>query len=176
MSRTLKLSLVFAGIFACGVVVGFVGAQRFPSPPHRAQATAQPNPVPSDGFGPQQLKRYSSGLGLSEEQKIAITPIMEKAGEELRQLRRESFRQTTTIIEAMEAAFSELLTPTQREKLVVLQAEQRARMKAKMDERLRRRGESGERREGDDPSRRPEPRPAGEPPSAPTAEPGKDSR
>jgi Spy/CpxP family protein refolding chaperone len=176
MSRTLKLSLVCAGIFACGVVVGAVGARRFPAPPQRAKAAAQLNPVPSDGFGLQQLKRYSSGLGLSDEQKIAITPIMEKAGEELRQLRRESFRQTTTIIEAMEATVSELLTPAQREKLVVLQAEQRARMKVKMDEHLRRRGESDERREGDDPSRRPEPRPAGETPSAPPTEPSKDSR
>jgi Spy/CpxP family protein refolding chaperone len=176
MSRTLKLSLVCAGIFACGLVVGVLGGRHFPPLPPRAQTPAQPNAAQPDGFGPQQLKRYSSGLDLTEEQKVALTPIMDKTGEELRQLRRESFRQTTAIIEAMEAAVSELLTPVQREKLVVLQAEQRARMKAKMEERLRRRGESGERREGAEPGRRPDARPEGEPPTAPPPEPGKDSR
>jgi hypothetical protein len=173
MSRTLKLSLVCAGIFACGVVVGVVGARRLaPVHAHRAPP-AQPTPPPSEGFGPQQLKRFSAELGLTEEQKVAIAPIMDKTGEELRQLRRESFRQTTVIIEAMEAAVSELLTPAQREKLVVLQAEQRARMKAKMEERLRRRGEGG------DAGRRPQPRPEDGPPGSPPpdapAPPAKDS-
>jgi Spy/CpxP family protein refolding chaperone len=179
MSRTLKLSLVCAGIFACGVVVGVVGARRLaPVHAHRAPP-AQPTPPPSEGFGPQQLKRFSAELGLTEEQKVAIAPIMDKTGEELRQLRRESFRQTTVIIEAMEAAVSELLTPAQREKLVVLQAEQRARMKAKMEERLRRRGEGGERREGGDAGRRPQPLPEDGPPGSPPpdapAAPAKDS-
>jgi Spy/CpxP family protein refolding chaperone len=173
MSRTLKLSLVCAGIFACGVVVGVVGARRLaPVHAHRAPP-AQPTPPPSEGFGPQQLKRFSAELGLTEEQKVAIAPIMDKTGEDLRQLRRESFRQTTVIIEAMEAAVSELLTPAQREKLVVLQAEQRARMKAKMEERLRRRGEGG------DAGRRPQPRPEDGPPGSPPpdapAPPAKDS-
>lgn len=171
MSRTLKLSLVCAGIFVCGVVVGAVGSRHFPPLTPRAPAPAQP-----DGFGPQQLKRFSSTLDLTEEQKVALAPIMDKAGEELRQLRRESFHQTTIIIEAMEAAVSELLTPVQREKLVVLQAEQRARMKAKMEERLRRRGESGERREGAEPGRRPDARSEGAPPVPPSGEPAKDSR
>ena len=172
MSRTLKLSLVCAGIFACGVVVGVVGARRLaPVHAHRAPP-AQPTPPPSEGFGPQQLKRFSAELGLTEEQKVAIAPIMDKTGEDLRQLRRESFRQTTVIIEAMEAAVSELLTPAQREKLVVLQAEQRARMKAKMEERLRRRGEGGD--AGRRPQPRPEDVPAGSPPPDAPAPPAKD--
>lgn len=176
MNRTVKLSLVCAGIFACGVVVGMVGARRLAPVHARVSPPAQPPPPPPDGFGPQQLKRYSSSLNLTESQKVAIAPVVEKAGEDLRQLRRESFRQTTAIIEAMEVSVSEMLTPVQREKLVVLQAEQRARMKAKMEERLRRRSENGERREEDDSKRGPEPRPAGAPPSHPSAQPGKDSR
>ncbi len=175
MSRTLKLSLICAGIFACGVVVGVVGARRLPPLRAHAVVAPQPPPPPSDGFGPQQLRRFSTELGLTEEQRAAIAPIMEKTGEELRQLRREGFRQTTVIIEAMEAAVSELLTPAQREKLVVLQAEQRARMRAKMEERLRRRGENGERREGGEPGRRPDPRPEGGAPGSSPGAPAEDS-
>ncbi|MBC8010693.1 MAG: hypothetical protein H7067_11430 [Burkholderiales bacterium] len=162
MSRTLKLSLLCAGIFACGVVAGGLGARKFIKPPFHSppQAAGQ-----KEGFGPQQLHRLSEGLGLSEPQRETIRPILEKAGDELRDLRRESWRQSSTIIEAMEAAVAEQLTPEQREKLAVLQAEQRARIKARMEERNRRKAEGGEpRREGENVERNSERRPGMPPP------------
>ena len=156
MNRTLKLSLLCAGIFACGAVAGALGAKKFikPGPPRHVQP--QPSGQP-EGFGPQQLRRLSDELGLSDAQKEKISPILEKAGEELRQLRRESWRQSTAVIEAMETAVAEQLPPGQREKLAVLQEAQRARMKARMEERNRRKADGGEtRREGDRPERRPD--------------------
>jgi Spy/CpxP family protein refolding chaperone len=156
MNRTLKLSLLCAGIFTCGVVAGGLGARKFihapPTRPHQPQGGGQP-----EGFGPQQLRRLSDELGLSEAQKEKLLPILEKAGDELRQLRRESWRQSSVILQGMEAAVAELLTPEQREKLAVLQAEREARMKARMEERNRRKTEGAEpRREGERPERRPD--------------------
>jgi Spy/CpxP family protein refolding chaperone len=152
MNRTLKLSLFCAGIFACGVVAGGLGARKFFSPrswhqPTKPGQTGQnPGGSPQEGFGLQQLTRFSKELDLTEAQRAEILPLLEKAGEELRQLRREGFRQASTVIEAMESSVAERLTPAQREKLTVLQTEQRARMKARMEERNRRRAEGGERR------------------------------
>jgi Spy/CpxP family protein refolding chaperone len=162
MTRTVKLSLFCAGIFVCGAVAGGFAARKCIKPVKPPQEPTQTG-GPQDGFGPQQLRRFSAELDLTEPQKAALLPILEKTGEELRQLRRESFRQTSAVIEAMEASVAELLTPAQREKLAVLQAEQRARMKARMEERNRRKAEGGERREGENPERRPE----GSPPSPP---------
>jgi Spy/CpxP family protein refolding chaperone len=164
MNRTVKLSLFCTGIFVCGAVAGGFAARKCIKP-SKPQETAQPG-GPQDGFGPQQLRRFTTELELTEPQKASLLPILEKTGEELRQLRRESFRQTSAVIEAMEASVAELLTPAQREKLAVLQAEQRARMKARMEERNRRKAEGGgERREGDNSEHRPD----GPPPPASTA-------
>lgn len=168
MNRTLKLSLFCAGIFACGVVVGGLGARRVALHAPVVLPVAPPQ-SPPDGFGPQQLRRFSSELALTEAQKVALAPILDKTGEELRDLRRESFRQTSAVIEAMEVSVAQLLTPAQREKLTVLQADQRNRMKARMEERQRRKNENGERREGDG-ERRNDSRPApegGPPPNRP---------
>ncbi len=168
MNRSVKLSLFCAGIFACGVVAGGLGARKFHQPPAPPKVSKQGG-MP-EGFGPQQLQRFSKELALSEAQREKVAPILEKAGEELRQLRRESFRQSSVIIEAMEAAVAERLTHEQREKLVVLQTEQRARIKARMEERNRRRSEGGgpngePRRDGETPGRRPDGPPP--PPNAP---------
>lgn len=168
MNRTVKLSLFCAGIFVCGAVAGGFAARKCVSikPVKPPQETSQAG-GPQDGFGPQQLRRFSTELDLTEPQKAALLPILEKTGEELRQLRRESFRQTSAVIEAMEASVAELLTPAQREKLAVLQVEQRARMKARMEERNRRKAEGGDHRDGDK-GDNPERRPDGPPSSPPS--------
>lgn len=149
MSRTLKLSLFCAGIFACGVVAGGLGARKYAEHTASSRSSAEQPGGTQEGFGPHQLRRLTSELGLTEPQREAILPILEKAGEELRQLRRDSFRQSGTIIEAMEVAVAATLTPEQKAKLMVLQEEQRARIRAKIEERNRRRAEGGgERRDG----------------------------
>lgn len=141
MNRTFKLSLLIVGIFACGVVVGGFGAKRLSHP-------ARP-PGGPEGFGPSVLRRLTSELELSEQQRAAIEPIIKKAGDDLRLLRQESMKQSGAVIEAMDTAVSAELTPAQREKFVVLKEAQKARMKAIMEERQRRRAEAGVGERGD---------------------------
>jgi Spy/CpxP family protein refolding chaperone len=136
MNRKLKVSLFILGIFACGVVVGAFGARRL-APPMRG-------PIGAEGFGPQVMRRLTDELGLSDAQRAEIEPVIKQAGEQLRELRRESVRQSGAVIEGMDAAISARLTEEQRAKFVVLKEAQRARMRVIMEERQRRRAE-GER-------------------------------
>jgi uncharacterized membrane protein len=157
MNRKLKVSLFILGIFACGVVVGGFGARRL-APPARGPAGAE-------GFGPQMMRRLTDELDLSVAQKVEIEPVIKHAGEQLRDLRRESMRQSGAVIEAMDSAISARLTEEQREKFVVLKEAQRARMKVIMEERLRRRAEGERERERErEPGRMP---PGGPPADAP---------
>lgn len=174
MNRSLKVSLLIVGIFACGVVVGGFGAKRF-FPSHRPPGGGGG----PDGFGPSVLRRLTSELALSEQQRAAIEPIIKRTSDELRVLRQESVKQSGAVIEAMNTAVTAELTEPQREKFAVLKEAQKARMKAYMEERQRRRaegdrdrgerGERGERNPGE-PGRAPppadEPRPENAPPSS----------
>lgn len=165
MNRTLKVSLLIVGIFACGVVVGVFGAKRFAPPPPRPPATT----TGPDGFGPNVMRRLTAELALSDEQKAAIEPIIATTSEQLRVLRQESLRQSSALIEAMNAAVGAELNAEQREKFNVLKEAQKNRMRALMEERQRRHSEGGERerpRGPGGPDRRP-PRPPAEPDSAP---------
>jgi Spy/CpxP family protein refolding chaperone len=145
MNRPLKIALVFTGIFLCGVVVGAVAARRYAhaNPPPRALGGGGGG---EEGFGPRTLRRLGTELKLSDEQRAAIKPIVQKAGEDLRRLRKESMQQTTGVFEAMDALIVVHLTPEQRERFTELKAAQRQRMKTYMEERQRRFSE-GERRE-----------------------------
>lgn len=141
MNRTLKFLLICGGIFVCGVVAGGFGARRFWEPPR-----------PPDSFGPRTLQRLTGELSLTPEQRSAIEPVITQASDELRRLRRESWKQSGAVIESMDAGVLAVLTPEQRARFSELKAEQRARMQAATEERQRRRGEGegegGPRREG----------------------------
>ena len=156
MNRTLKVSLLVAGIFACGVVVGAVGGRHIAA---KNKPDKPPQGPSSDGFGMRVMRKLGDEIGLTPEQRAAIDPIISKAGDELRELRRESVKQTTVVIEAMDAAVAAQLTPEQREKFIKLKEEQKARMKALFEERQRRRGENGEREPGADAPPPPPPSP-----------------
>lgn len=138
MNRTLKISLFILGIFVCGVVVGAVGARRLAERSSRAHGGGGP-----ETFGPHLMRRLTSELALTQDQLAAIDPVIKQAGEQLRELRRDSMKQSGAIIEAMDAAISAELAPAQREKFVVLKEAQKARMKAIMEERHRRRSAEG---------------------------------
>ena len=167
MNRNFKGTLLILAIFACGVVVGGVGAKQFF--PHRPPGGGGP-----EGFGPSVMRRLTSELGLSEQQRAAIEPIIRKAGDELRVLRQESMKQSGGVIEAMNAAVTAELTDAQREKFNVLKEAQKARMKNIMEERQRRLSEGGERDRDKDRERapsdpaRPPPEDAG-PPAPPAS-------
>jgi hypothetical protein len=111
------------------------------------------------------MRRLTSELGLSEQQRAAIEPIIKKAGDELRVLRQESMKQSGGVIEAMNAAVTAELTDAQREKFNVLKEAQKARMKSLMEERQRRRSEGGERDRGRDRDRDRAPADSARPPA-----------
>jgi len=153
MSRVLKFLLICGGIFICGVVVGGFGARRLWDPPR-----------PPDSFGPRTMQKLTAELSLTDEQHAVIDPIVKSAADELRRLRRESWKESGALIEAMDAGVSAALTPEQRIRFTELKTAQRSRMQAAMEERQRRRSENdGARREGGDRS-------------APQAPPPEDSR
>lgn len=154
MSRTLKFLLLCGGIFICGVVVGGFGARRFWEPPQ-----------PPDSFGPRTMQRLTAELSLTDEQRVLVEPVINRAAEELRRLRRESWKKGATVIEAMDEGVSAALTPEQRIRFAELKVAQRARMQAAMEERQRRRADGeGPRREN------------GERPPGPHMPPPEDSR
>lgn len=140
MNRSLKLSLLCAGIFLSGAVVGGLVVRQFaphPRPPGALGAFG------GGDFGTRFFQKLSSELLLTEAQRAAIEPAVRKAGEELRTLRRDSMRQSTAILEAMDAAVVAQLTPEQRKRFAELKEAQRARMRSMMEERQRRREERG---------------------------------
>lgn len=134
MNRTLKLSLLCAGIFVCGAVAGGIGVRRL-----LPQG-------PQDNFGPRTMQRMVADLQLTDAQRENIEPKIRAAGEELRRLRRESWKQSGAVMEAMDAAIVAELTPEQRQRFEAIKAEQRAKMQAAMEERRRRDNRDG--REG----------------------------
>lgn len=140
MNRTLKLSLFCAGIFACGVVVGSMST-------HRLAMGKGPRPDRERGgdesLGPNMLRHLTGELELTEAQRAAIDPAIQKTSEGLRALRRESFRQGATLMEEMEAAVAAQLTPEQMLKFNALKEQQRAKTKAMWEERQRRRSAEG---------------------------------
>lgn len=134
MNRTLKISLVCVGIFAAGAASGVLGTLRYD------QIKREARRANAESFGPSQMRRFAAGLELTPEQQAKIQPILSETADELRKLRKESYRSGATLIAAMEARMAELLTPEQRERLAVMQAEQRERIRQRFG----------------DPSRRPE--------------------
>ncbi|AHF89024.1 hypothetical protein OPIT5_00805 [Opitutaceae bacterium TAV5] len=166
MNRTFKASLVCIGIFVAGAVAGGMITFRY--------ARVQPPKRPGAEDFVRMQRRQFDKLELTEDQQARIRPILEKRGEELRKLRRDSFRETTAVFEKMEAEVSRELTPEQREKLTALQQAQRERMQKWAAERASERKRRGERPEID-PVPPPPPPPGvpgaeAEPPPPPPAE------
>ncbi len=154
MNRTLKVSLLCLGIFATGAIAGGVVALRHEKQQQQQQRMEErrARSADRDSFGPQTLRRFTESLELTEEQRETIRPIITQSAEELRRLRRESFKATTAVIEQMEAKVALELTEAQKSRLAEMQAKQRERMQRWMSDRQQRRpenrGPGGDRRRG----------------------------
>lgn len=142
MNRTLKLSLLCAGIFAAGAASGVLGTMRYNE--MRRDSRRPPNP---EAFNNAQMRRLTEGLDLTAEQREKLQPILTQAGEELRKLRRDSYRASTAAIANMENRILELLTPEQKERFKAMQAEQRERFRQRMADPSKQRPEGGADRE-----------------------------
>lgn len=165
MNRTLKATLLCTGIFVAGAIGGSMVTLRhargnLPPPPRRSGA---------EDFGRMQHRQFDK-LGLSPEQSAKIKPIVDAGVEELRRLRRESFKQTSAVIEKMEAQVAKELTPEQRQKLAELQKAQRERIQKWQAERAAERQKRNERTGPNGPPPSLEDGPDGIPPPPPPEE------
>jgi hypothetical protein len=141
MNRTVKIWMVFTGVFLAGAVCGGVLSLRVAkSYIERGRG--------SDRFAMSMMERYAERLELTDAQREAIQPYINTAHEEVRRAR----RQTAETIRAMEEKISSELTDAQREELAAWQAEQRERWRRLTErrEQERREGGPGPRPEGGD--------------------------
>lgn len=116
MNRTVKIWMVFIGVFLAGAVCGGVLSLRV-AKSHIERGRG------SDRFAMSMMQRYAERLELTDAQRKAIQPFITTAHDEVRRAR----RQTAETIRAMEEKISAELTGTQREELTAWQAEQRER-------------------------------------------------
>lgn len=127
MSTIWKISLAFLGVFAAGAVFGVFFAQWLvrPAPADVAPPRAE---RPADGqFAVMILKRLSQRLDLTPEQEAAIRPIVAQADQEMRRLRRESFRESLAVAERMHTEVATILTEAQRRQLEQMKQAMRER-------------------------------------------------
>ena len=132
MDKPWKVVLAFIGIFAAGLLVGGLVTLRV------VKNLAPARMGSPEQFGPQLMKRYTAKLELTPEQQDKINPLIMRAGEELRQMRRATWTNSQAVIDRVEAEISAQLTPEQKTKFEQMHLEQRDRMKRFLEERARR--------------------------------------
>jgi Spy/CpxP family protein refolding chaperone len=115
MKKPWVVFLVFAGVFACGAIVG--GAIAFRRGAYLLQQKG------ADRFVFQQWRELSDKLELTPEQKKKSRPIIGRAMKD----RQAEQKQMQVIMERMMADLAALLTPEQRAKYEEHREEQRAR-------------------------------------------------
>lgn len=114
MGKPWKLVLCLIGIFLAGAVTGGLVTWRVNT------IKTQRRTIPGQ-WAPWQLQRYVRSLGLTLDQEKAIRPIVEQAGQEMSQARRQAFDSVVAIQNQMVADVIRQLTPEQRAKLEALQ-------------------------------------------------------
>jgi Spy/CpxP family protein refolding chaperone len=124
MNKPWKIILVLAGIFAAGGVTGgFVTLKA-------CRDKIANRPVPEE-WEPKHLKKLSDRLGLTEEQKEQVRPIIRTRMGDLNRLRNQSLAETRVVVEAMQREISEKLTPEQRIKFAQMNQELREKREAR---------------------------------------------
>lgn len=127
MKLSWKAFLVFAAVFLSGMVAGGALGVRWS---HRAHPPrGQQRPPSIEQFGRNQMNMIMQRLSLSEEQRQQISPLFNKANEELRQLRASGFKQTTEILTRLDADLVKFLTPDQIRKYEEIRRHQREGMR-----------------------------------------------
>lgn len=124
MTRTVKIWLIFTGVFLAGAVCGGFVSLRV------AKMMVDRDRGP-DRFMTSMLNRYSDRLQLTDEQREAIRPLIEEMIEQIRKARRD----TAQSIQAIEAQIAAELTPQQIELLAEFQREQREKWNRLMEKR-----------------------------------------
>lgn len=112
--------LAFVGIFVAGAVTGtFWGVPviRYFSP----------RPPPPEQFAQRIMNDLTAGLALTPDQCAKIAPIVQQTAEDVRKARREAYKATSGIIDAMYVSIAKDLTADQRLRLQEMQAKDKAR-------------------------------------------------
>jgi uncharacterized membrane protein len=104
MKETLKIGGAFLGVFLCGGLTGMVVHQRL------EQTTAERHLH----FAEQQAKRLSTQLKLDAEQLQQIRPVVLSAEDEIRHVRRKTYRRTVALMDSMDQEISSRLNDAQR--------------------------------------------------------------
>lgn len=124
MNKSLKAVLVFSGVFLAGVIVGGVVSWRTSRVVmHQRMAQAEQR------FVGQQLRRMVTDLDLSEAQTAQVKAILDRAGEELRKHREETFKTAKAIVDRMHADIALLLTSEQKQRMEELRRRQGERLR-----------------------------------------------
>ncbi|HEX2100529.1 MAG TPA: hypothetical protein VHF69_07695 [Candidatus Synoicihabitans sp.] len=123
-ARSWKVWFIFAGVFIAGAIAGGFVSLRV------AKTVASKQRVPDD-WPVRIMQRFSDRLELTEAQRAAIVPHVDRAAEELTRTRAES----AEAIQRMEGAVARVLTAEQRETFETMQAEQRERWKRWIEKR-----------------------------------------
>jgi Spy/CpxP family protein refolding chaperone len=132
MVKSWQVVLATLGIFLAGLVTGgatALGVVKWMA--HRARGEAGALETRSSQyqpFGPQLIKAFVNQLGLTEDQRARIGPIVERTAEQLGHDRREVQLSSALAIEKMQDDIADTLTPDQRAKFLTLIAQQRARL------------------------------------------------
>lgn len=131
VASTLKIILAVGGIFVAGAVTGGFVSLRV------ADQLARQKQV--QRFGSVELgARLAEQLQLTPEQKEKIHPILTRASEDLRKVRRDAFSQTAALVDSMDAEISKELTSEQRAHLKEIRAKEEERRRQRMAERAKR--------------------------------------
>ena len=173
MNKPWKVILAFASVFLAGAIFGGLLLMRFDPRGRPAPKRPSNNLPPSAGVVRSSLLRdLMTRLDLTQEQKAKILPVVDRAEEDLRKVRQDSFHESGAILKRLYDEVNSDLTSEQRKKLEKIQERQRELMR---EDRERRAGAPGGPREKSGSRRDPNlAKDALSPPgSAPVAEPAK---
>jgi len=124
MNKTWKVVLAFTAVFLAGAIFGGLLVMRAgPRWAQRRGAPALPAPPPAV------LRHMAERLELTNEQKEKIRPLVDRAEDEIRQLRQISIKETGLILRRLQQTLAVELTPEQRKKLEKMQERQRELMR-----------------------------------------------
>jgi Spy/CpxP family protein refolding chaperone len=150
MNKTWKVVLAFTAVFLAGAIFGGLLAMR--AGPRLAQRRGAPA-LPA--MPPAVLRHMADRLELTNEQKEKIRPLVDRAEEEIRQLRQVSIKETGLILRRLQQTLAVELNSDQRKKLEKMQERQRELMREERPGLPPPRDRKGGKRDGATPPPRP---------------------
>lgn len=108
MTKHWKIILSFAVVFGAGALVGSLTTKCTVPPPPPVKDK------PREEFAVKVMRRYVERLQLTDEQVALIRPIVEKAGQDMKDVRTVWFRDTREVAEKMNQDVAAILTPEQK--------------------------------------------------------------